>query len=133
MPDPIFVDLKEVLEVHEEGLMAFGGSSGLRDRGALEAAIMAPHHYAYYRETEDMTLADILKCAAVYLHHISEAQAFIDGNKRTAVAVTLIFLLSNGVGVVDDQQGLFDLCIRVANHELDIEQITFELRKFVVE
>ncbi len=125
MPELIFITLEDVLAVHDEALIAFGGSPGIRDQGGLDSALNAPQNYYYYQE------ADILTCAAVYLHHISEAQAFIDGNKRTAVGVTLMFLLANNMGILDDQPGLYDLCMRVANHELDIEQIREALEIFV--
>ncbi len=125
MPDLIFITLEDVLAVHDEALIAFGGSPGIRDQGILESAINAPQNYYYYQE------ADILTCAAVYLHHISEAQAFLDGNKRTAVGVTLMFLLTNNMGILDDQQGLYDLCMQVANHQLEIDLIAIALQTFV--
>lgn len=127
MPDPIFITLEEVLAVHKESLVAFGGSDGIRDTGALESAVNAPINYFHYQQ------ATIVTCAAVYLHHISEAQAFIDGNKRTAVAVTLMFLLANGVGVIDDQQGIYDLLMKIANHEIEIDEISISLNNFITE
>jgi death-on-curing protein len=35
--------------------------------------------------------------AAAFALHIAEAQAFLDGNKRTAIASALVFLEVNGV------------------------------------
>ncbi len=34
--------------------------------------------------------------AASYAFHLAESQAFVDGNKRTAVAAALVFLARNG-------------------------------------
>jgi death-on-curing protein len=38
----------------------------------------------------------VFDVAASYAYHLAEAQAFIDGNKRTAVGAALIFLARNG-------------------------------------
>jgi death on curing protein len=40
---------------------------------------------------------DLFAMAAAYAFHIAEAQAFIDGNKRTGVDAALSFLDMNGV------------------------------------
>jgi death-on-curing protein len=41
-PAPEFLDLDDVLELHAAGLERWGGSDGIRDRGALEGAIAQP-------------------------------------------------------------------------------------------
>ncbi len=42
MIDPEFLDLEDVLLIHEEQLARYGGSPGLRDRGLVESAIGMP-------------------------------------------------------------------------------------------
>jgi hypothetical protein len=37
--DPVFLTLEEVLQLHDDQLERFGGSAGVRDRGALESAL----------------------------------------------------------------------------------------------
>ncbi|MGI8735408.1 MAG: type II toxin-antitoxin system death-on-curing family toxin [Pyrinomonadaceae bacterium] len=39
-------------------------------------------------------------CAATYAYHLTQAHAFIDGNKRIAAAITETFLETNGVQLI---------------------------------
>ncbi len=85
--DVTFLTPEDVEGLHEAALEAGGGAGGIRDRGQVIAATMAPQN-AYVD-----TLAGL---AAVYAHGIAESQAFLDGNKRTGLAVAAAFLLGNG-------------------------------------
>ena len=62
----------------------------LRDEGTLESAVMRPQMAAYYEG------ADIVRQAALLGVGISQAQAFLDGNKRTAYLALNTFLRMNG-------------------------------------
>jgi death-on-curing protein len=64
--------------------------STLRDRGLLEAAVMRPQMAAYYEN------ADLIQQAALLAVGISQAQAYIQGNKRTAFIAADVFLRVNG-------------------------------------
>jgi death-on-curing protein len=68
----------------------FGGLHGVHDVGALEAALTAAENRAYYEQ------ASLPTCAATYAYHLTQAHAFLDGNKRLAAAVAEIFLELNG-------------------------------------
>lgn len=52
--------------------------------------------------------------AASYAFHLAEAQAFLDGNKRTGVATALVFLALNGVYAQPPQWALYLAMIDVA-------------------
>lgn len=39
MTEPDFLDVEEVIALHDRQLVAFGGSPGIRDRGLLESAV----------------------------------------------------------------------------------------------
>lgn len=63
---------------------------------------------------------DLFEIAAAYAYHIAESQAYLDGNKRTAVEAALGFLELNGI----DTSGLpelaaYEAMIAVAKHELN--------------
>ncbi len=64
--------------------------SPLRDRGLLEAAVMRPQMAAHYEE------ADLIRQAALLAVGISQAQAYLQGNKRTAFIAADVFLRVNG-------------------------------------
>ncbi|MEN3369616.1 MAG: death on curing protein [Verrucomicrobiota bacterium] len=42
-------------------------------------------------------ISDPIEIAAAYLFYLCRNQAFLDGNKRTALAACLVFLESNGL------------------------------------
>ncbi|WP_216257475.1 type II toxin-antitoxin system death-on-curing family toxin [Polynucleobacter sp. UB-Piko-W3] len=65
----------------------FGGSPGIRDIGALEAALSRPQN-GYY--------SDIINQAAALFESLIVNHSFVDGNKRIAFAVMDTFLRTNG-------------------------------------
>jgi death on curing protein len=89
--EPRFLSVALVEILHHEAIARHGGTLGLRDRAALEAAVGQPLNSFYYGG------GDLFDIAAAYAFHIAEAQAFLDGNKRTAVAAALSFLEANGL------------------------------------
>ena len=91
--EPRFLTRELIDLLHRESLMQYGGSEGVRDQGGLESAIDAPKNIHLYES------GDIYEIAAGYAFHIAEAQAFVDGNKRTGIAAALIFLDIHGCEV----------------------------------
>ena len=77
----------EVIAVHARLIASFGGSLGIRDRGALESALARPQS-GYY--------SDVIQEAAALWESLSQNHPFIDGNKRVAVTTTAAFLRVNG-------------------------------------
>jgi death-on-curing protein len=88
--EPNFLTLDEVFKIHARSLAEHGGSDGVRDSGLVESALASAKNTFYYAH------GDLFDVAASYAFHIAEAQAFIDGNKRTAVASAMVFLARNG-------------------------------------
>jgi death on curing protein len=82
-----YPSLDDVLAAHARLLALFGGAEGVRDLAALESALARPQN-GYYQ--------DVVEQAAALLESLSQNQAFIDGNKRTAIAITAAFLCVNG-------------------------------------
>ena len=92
MTDPDFLTFDDVLALHADRIEKYGGSLGLRDAGGLSSALgMASATFggAFLHPT-------LAEMAAAYLFHISQAHAFVDGNKRVALAAALAFLALNG-------------------------------------
>ncbi len=82
---PLFLTLELVMMVHHDSLVEHGGVDGARDPGAVEAAVAAGLNTWFYQG------GDVLDIAATYAFHLAEAQAILDGNKRTAIASALFF------------------------------------------
>lgn len=72
---------------------------------------MQPRNAFYYD-------GDLFDVAAGYAFHLAEAQAFLDGNKRTAIASALAFLHLNGVTRLLDWTQLHDAMIAIAERRM---------------
>ena len=111
-----FLELAEVGELHAASLAAYGGTAGTRDPGLVESAIASAINVALYAN------GDVFDVAAAHAFHLAEAQAFLDGNKRTAIASALAFLALNHPmrkPAPADLGTLYDAMIAIARHELD--------------
>src|SRR4051795_10386526 len=76
-----WLSLADVLALHAEVMQRMGARPApLREEGLLESAVLRPQTAAYYDE------ADLVRQAALLATGIAQAEAFIDGNKRTALA-----------------------------------------------
>lgn len=79
--------------MHEDLIRRYGGSSGVRDIGLIEAALFRPQT-GHYR--------DLIQEASALWESLSQNHPFIDGNKRVAFAATSTFLRLNGVFMTAD-------------------------------
>ncbi|MFA5732331.1 MAG: type II toxin-antitoxin system death-on-curing family toxin [Acidithiobacillus sp.] len=82
-----YLTVADVLGMHTVLMQRYGGALGLRDPGALEAALFRPQT-GYYN--------DILAEAAALLESLAINHPFVDGNKRIAFAAADVFLRING-------------------------------------
>ena len=87
-PEPEFLAVDDVLQIHDEQLAAYGGVAGIRDQGLLESAVAMPQ--ASFGEV--YLHEDLSHMAAAYAFHIAQNQPFLDGNKRTGLVAALVFL-----------------------------------------
>ena len=113
MSEPVFLSVEDVEDLHARQLQRFGGSAGLRDRAGFEAAVFQPQNVYFY------AVGDLYELAAAYAFHISQAQAFLDGNKRTAASAALAFLQLNGIPVAGGIDLLYDAMIGIAEKRVD--------------
>lgn len=77
----------EVLAIHAILIDEFGGAGGVRDLGALEAAVFRPQT-GYYE--------DPIAEAAALFESLIQNHPFLDGNKRTALGAADVHLRLNG-------------------------------------
>jgi len=85
-----YLTVIEVLSIHADQIARYGGSDGIRDMGLLEAALFRPQT-GYYED-------EIAQAAALW-ESMAQNHPFVDGNKRTAFAVTYTFLAINGLRI----------------------------------
>ena len=82
-----YLTVADVLGMHTILMQRYGGAGGVRDPGALEAALFRPQT-GYY--------SDIIAEAAALLESLAINYPFVDSNKRIAFAATDVFLRING-------------------------------------
>ncbi|TGM85071.1 type II toxin-antitoxin system death-on-curing family toxin, partial [Leptospira bouyouniensis] len=61
--------------------------------------------------------------AAAYLYYLCKNHPFLDGNKRVALASTLVFLDINGYDLLDPNEILYDFVIGVAEGKFKLREI----------
>ncbi len=108
-----------MLAIHARIIEEFGGLHDVRDAGALEAALTAAENRAYYEQ------ASLPTCAATYAYHLTQAHAFLDGNKRIAAAVAEIFLELNGAELQTTDEEIVAVFLAIAAGQIsrqDVEQ-----------
>src|SRR6266496_5417599 len=111
-----YLSIADVLALHQAMMEKFGfASAPLRNEGMLESAIMWPRMAAYYSE------ADIIRQATLLVVGISQAQAFLDGNKRTVFLTCDVFLRLNGLAFIGNPMDLAmqleAITVRISNLE----------------
>ena len=113
----IFLTLEELLVIHQHLIDEFGGSHGLRDQNALEAAAMRPQT-GYYK--------NIFEEAAALMESLAMNHPFIDGNKRMAFFAADTFLRMNGYYIDCDDQEAYNYFMSL------FESSSFEFEKLSV-
>ncbi len=123
MREPEFLSPAIIEQLHADSLALFGGSAGVRDRGMVESALASARNtYLYGR-------GDVFDIAASYAFHIAEAQAYLDGNKRTAVAAALTFLKGNDVKLRVDEVLIYNAMIAIAEKRMTKSDLAAIFRK----
>ena len=113
----LFLATKHLRHLHQRTIAEHGGTLGLRDDAALESAAMAVQNRYYYEN------ANVIACAATYAYHLSQAHAFLDGNKRIAALATEVFLRLNGVQLQATNNENAALFLGIAASEISRAQI----------
>jgi death on curing protein len=114
-----FLSLPDVVSLHAfimELLNSY--AAPLRDEGLLESAIMRARMAHYYES------ADVVRLAALMAIGISQAQAFVDGNKRTAFIATEVFLDLNGYTLTVDPLALATQLEAIASRDDSLDAAT---------
>ena len=97
-----YLTTADILAMHAVLLKRYGGADGVRDIGALEAAVFRPQS-GYY--------ADEIQEACALLESLLINHPFVDGNKRTAFAACDVFLRINGLRITAGWKRLYELML----------------------
>ena len=101
----------------------FGGLHGVRDKGAVEAAVFRPQN-GYYNSLEEE--------AAALMESLGNNHGFLDGNKRIAFTAADVFLRRNGFYIeVESVAGHAFICGSMERHEFRFAQILDWIRQHI--
>ena len=120
-----YLSLAQVLELHQRQIKRFGGGAGLRDRGALEAAIARPQMTF---GGEDL-YPEIADKAAALMHSLVMNHPFVDGNKRAGAHACILFLLANDMEPIFSPAELTEITLAVARGGVSAEALSIWLRQ----
>jgi death-on-curing protein len=121
----IYLTAEQVLFVHYRLLSETGGEHGVRDVGLLESAIARPG--ATFDRQE--LYKDIFEQAAALMESLINNHPFVDGNKRTGIACTVLFLKQNGILFSAQNRELETFTLRVASSKIGFPEIAKWLKK----
>lgn len=121
----LYLSVEQVLELHRQLAAEFGGARGLRDRGALEAAVARP------RMTfggEDLYPALPEKAAAL-AHSLVLNHPFMDGNKRVGAMAAELFLVINDAELRATDEELTAITLETAAGKVTAEALAIWFRQ----
>lgn len=113
----------EVYAMQSRLIDLFGGLHGVRDKGAVEAAVFRPQT-GYYNSLEEET--------AALMESLGNNHGFLDGNKRIAFSATDTFLRINGFHLdVIAEEGYEFIAGSMDRHEFRFAQILGWIREHI--
>jgi death on curing protein len=122
--EPRWVSKRAVLALHDEQLAEHGGSGGIRDESLLDPALAKPRNvFAYESEP------DLFRLAASYAYGIAHNHASINGNKRTALVVSILFLNRNGWDINSSKADEYETFLHLAEGSLSEEALAAWFRE----
>jgi death on curing protein len=111
----------DVWAMNDAILRREGAQSLVRDRGALESAVVRPQTAAYYDHS------DLVAQTAALITGIALAHPFLDGNKRTAAIAGATFLRLNGCRITSADDTFGRQIVAVVNRAGDLGTATQQL------
>lgn len=105
------IEKETAMAIHRMQIERHGGLDGVRDEGLLESALAQP--WASFAGVDFYPTVEE-KAARLCFEVISQ-HPFVDGNKRTATALMLVFLRGNGIEFKPRAIDLQNIIIGVAS------------------
>jgi death on curing protein len=118
-----YLTVAEIYRMQHRLIELFGGLHGVRDHGAVEAAVFRPQ-IGYYNSIEEE--------AAALMESLGNNHGFHDGNKRIAFTAADVFLRRNGFYIeVDAETGHAFTYGSMDRHEFRFAQILEWIRQHI--
>ena len=120
---PIWIDERDAIALHDRLLALDGGPAGVRDEGLLKSALARPQQLLAYGDAPE-----IVDLATAYTTGIIRNHPFIDGNKRTGFVVGVLFLEMNGARLTASEEDATQAVLGLAAGTLDESAFAVWLR-----
>jgi death-on-curing protein len=112
--EPLWIEERDALAIHDRLLALHGGATGLRDLGLLQSALARARQHYSYADT-----SDVVEMAALYTAGIVRNHPFVDGNKRTGFVIGVLFLELHGFDFKASEEDATQAVMALAAGTLD--------------
>jgi death-on-curing protein len=126
--EPVWIDARDALAIHDRLLALHGGPTGLRDDNLLQSALSRPRQHYTYRKSPG-----IIDLAAIYTAGIVRNHPFVDGNKRTGFVIGVLFLELNGYIFKASEEDAAQAVLQLASGTLTETEYASFLRANTIE
>ena len=109
----------EVLLIHARLIQRTGGVSGVRDVGLMESAVARPQATSGQNDL----YPDVWSKAAALMHSLIKNHPFLDGNKRTALTATAMFLELNDYTLAASNDAVLAFTMHVAVDRVELTEM----------
>lgn len=124
MKEPVWILKKVALAFHDRQLAEHGGMTGIRNEDGLESALARAQNLFFYGDSQ----VDVAAMAAAYGYGIASNHPFIDGNKRTALVVSMTFAELNGFSVTASETEAYSVFLGLAAGEVSEDELAVWFR-----
>jgi death-on-curing protein len=121
--EPVWIEERDALALHDRLLALNGGAPGVLDETLLKSALARPQQHFAYAEN-----ADVVDMAAAYTAAVVRNHPFIDGNKRTGFVLGILFLELNDYRFTALEESATQAVLALAAGTLDEPGYTAFLR-----
>jgi death-on-curing protein len=119
MSEIVFLDLTDVLAIHQDTVEHEGGGQGIRDIALIESAAAAPTASFAGQYLHP----DLASMSAALMFSLVSNHGFVDGNKRVGTLAALVFLDVNGVDAYPPADQLEQIALAVASGQMSKEEL----------
>jgi death on curing protein len=117
-----YITFEYTMKIHDELVREYGGRLGVLSEGLLKSALEMPKAQFNGKDLH----RTIFDKTAAYLFHLIQNHPFVDGNKRTATMIAMIFFAANFRGafsIITSENEYQDLILGVARGVISKKEI----------
>ncbi len=116
---PKYLSESDILLIHSRVVDETGGLHGIRDWNAIQSVAGQPQQAVFGKEL----YPTVFLKAAVYTRNIIAHHPFLDGNKRTCITASSVFLEENGYAIEAKEGEFYSLALHIAEDKWEYERI----------